>query len=113
MLKYSPTEGGEGEVMQITYQKQDGCIFQRQRNTTLPYKIGEITSMGWKVLNIEYEYKNKFYSERNYNILVSKDKQAIIKRKQTIELITKEFKTFTYYFIAVLIINLLKMLLGI
>lgn len=99
--------------MQITYQKNDGCIIQRQRNTTLPYKIGETTSMGWKVLNIEYEYKNKFYSEYNYNLQVNKDKRAFIKRKQTLEFITREFKTFSYYLIAVLIINLVKMLLGI
>lgn len=99
--------------MQITYQKNNGCIIQRQRNTPLQYKIGDITSMGWKVLNIEYEYNNKFYTEYNYNKLLNKDKQASIKKKQAIELCTREFKTFLYYFIAVLLINLLKMLIGI
>ena len=97
--------------MQITYQKNNGCIIQRQRNTALPYKIGETTSMGWKVLNIEYEFNNKFYPEYKYNILIHKSKQ--IKKKQAIELCTREFKTFLYYFIAVLLINLLKMLMGI
>lgn len=100
-------------MMQITYQKQNGCILKRLRTTELPYKIGEITSMGWKVLNIEYEYNNKFYSEYNYNKLLNKAKKASIKRKKTIELCTREFKTFLYYFIAVLVINLLKMLIGI
>ena len=99
--------------MQITYQKNNGCIIQRQRNTALPYKIGETTSMGWKVLNIEYEFNNKFYPEYKYNILIHKSKQASIKKKQAIELCTREFKTFLYYFIAVLLINLLKMLMGI
>lgn len=37
--------------MQITYQKKDGSVMQRFRNTILPYKIGDTTSMGWKVLN--------------------------------------------------------------
>ena len=100
-------------MVQVTYQKNNGCIFKRQRNTTLPYKIGDTTSMGWKVLNIEYEYNNKFYSEYNYNKLLNKDKQTSITKKQTIELITREFKTFLYYFIAGLLINLLKMLIGI
>lgn len=99
--------------MQITYQKQDGCIFQRQRNTTLPYRIGEITSMGWKVLNIEYQYKDKFYPEYKYNMLVQTDKKAIIKKKQTIELCTREFKTFIYCLISILLLNFLKLMLGI
>lgn len=100
-------------MMQITYQKNNGSIIKRLRHTTLPYKIGEMTSMGWIVLNIEYEYNNKFYSEHKYNMLIQKDKQAYIKRKQTIELCTREFKTFIYCFIAVLLINFLKILIGI
>lgn len=99
--------------MQITYQKQDGCIIQRQRKTMLPYKIGDTTSMGWKVLNIEFEYKNKFYSEYNYNMLIQNNRKASAKKKETLKLCTREFKTFIYYFIAVLLINLLKMLIGI
>lgn len=98
--------------MQITYQKENGCIFKRLRNTPLPYKVGEMTSMGWKVLNIEFEYKNKFYPEYQYNILIQKDRQAFIKRKQTRELYTREFKAFIYCFISILLLNLLKLMLG-
>ena len=58
--------------------------------------------MGWKVLNIEYEYNNKFYSEYNYNKLLNKAKQESIKKKQTIEICTREFKTFLYYLITFL-----------
>ena len=100
-------------MMQITYQKQNGCIIQRLRNTPLSYKIGEMTSMGWKVLNIEYQYKNNFYPEYKYNMLMQKDKNAFIKKKETIELLRNEFKTFIYCFIAVLLINFLKLILGI
>ena len=100
-------------MMQITYQKSNGCIIQRQRNTPLQYKIGDITSMGWKVLNIEYEYNNKFYPEYKYNMLMQNDKKAFIKKKQTIELCTREFKTFIYCFISILLLNLLKLMIGI
>lgn len=99
--------------MQITYQKNNGCIIYRKRNTPLQYKIGDTTSMGWKVLNIEYEYNNKFYPEYKYNILIHKYKQSSIKKKHILELITREFKTFIYYFIALILLNLLKMLIGI
>lgn len=100
-------------MVQITYQKRDGSIMQRYRNTDLPYKIGDETSMGWKVLNIEYKYNNNYYPVNEYNVLINKDKQKVIKRKQTREMLLREFKTFMYYCIALEIINLLKFILGI
>lgn len=99
--------------MQITYRKRDGNIIQRYRNTMLPYKIGEETSMGWKVLNIEYEYKNKYYSEYQYNMLINKKKQRCILKKQKTEELMQHLKAFMYYFIAVAIVNGLKYILGI
>lgn len=99
--------------MQITYQKRDGCIIQRLRNTMLPYKIGEITSMGWKVLNIEYLYNNKYYPEFEYYSIMHNNKQKYIKKKQLKELYMKEFKAFMYYLITIIILNCLKYMLGI
>lgn len=98
--------------MQITYQKRDGSIIQRYRNTNLPYKIGQETSMGWKVLNVEHEYKNKYYPEHKYSMLVQKKKQMCIKRKLARELYIKEFKTFLYYILAVILVNFVKTMLG-
>jgi hypothetical protein len=105
-------KGGGVEVMQITYQKKDGSIIQKYRNTTLPYKIGDDTSMGWKVLNVEYEFNGKYYPEYKYNLLLHKDRQMFIKRKLARELYIKEFKNFLYCILAMLVINALKMLLG-
>ena len=98
--------------MQITYQKRDGTILKRYRHTELPYKIGEETSMGWIVLNIEYEYENNYYPENEYNVLLNKKKQKLIKKKETKETFLREFKTFMYYCIALEVINLLKFILG-
>lgn len=99
--------------MQITYQKRDGNIIQRYRNTMLPYKIGQETSMGWKVLNIEYEYNNQYYPEYKYHMLINENKQRCLKKQQTKELFKREFKTIMYYFIAIGILNCLKFILGI
>lgn len=96
----------------ITYQKKDGSILKRYRSTELPYKIGEKTSMGWLVLNVEYEYNNKFYDKHQYNLLLHKKKQMCIKRKLVRELYIKEFKTFLYYILAVILVNFLKTMLG-
>lgn len=99
--------------MQITYRKNDGTIIQKYRKTVLPYNIGDMTSMGWIVLNIEYEYNNKFYPEYKYNILIEKDKKASTKKKEIKETCTKEAKTFIYCFIVVILISVLKNLFGI
>lgn len=100
-------------MIQVTYQKRDGDIIHRPRNTILPYKVGDTTSMGWKVLNIEYEYKNKYYPEYEYNVLIAKNRKKVIKIRETRDRILKEFKTLLYYFIVIIMYHYIKILLGI
>lgn len=83
-------------MLQITYQKRNGNIIKRLRKTLLPYKIGETTSMGWKVLNIEYEYNNKYYTHSEYNRLIYKDKQKRAKKHHIKELCSKSINTLLY-----------------
>ena len=99
-------------MMQITYQKNDGCIIQRTRNTMLPYKIGDTTSMGWKVLNIECKYKDQYYPLYKYSILIEKEKQQQLKKKKTIELFLNEIRTFFYCLVAVIIISFARIFFG-
>ena len=99
--------------MQITYQKRDGSIMQKFRNTMLPYKIGDSTSMGWKVLNIEYEYKGKYYPEYQYNMLIYKNKQRYMKRKQFKEQCISKTKTLLYYLLGYIILYYIKIRIGI
>ena len=100
-------------MIQVTYQKRDGDIIHRLRNTILPYKVGDTTSMGWKVLNIEYEYKNKYYPEYEYNVLIAKNRKRYVKIRETRDRILKEFKTLLYYFIVIIMYHYIKILLGI
>lgn len=93
--------------MQVTYQKRDGSIMQKLRNTTPPYEVGETTSMGWKVLNIEYEYRGKYYDYYDYSMMIYKNKQKAIKKREIKEFCfkkTKSFLDFIIYFILGLII---------
>lgn len=99
--------------MQVTYQKRDGTIMQRYRNTSLPYKIGDITSMGWKVLSIEYEYNGKFYSEHNYNMLIYEKHKKYVRQKQIKELCIKEAKALLHYCIMIIILYYILIRLGI
>ena len=96
-------------MIQITYQKNNGSIIQRYRNTVLPYRIGDTTSMGWKVLNIEYQFKDKYYPELEYNKMKYKQKKTLYKMNRVRELCTKELLNLLKCILAVLII---KYLLG-
>lgn len=94
-------------MVQITYQKRDGTIMQKLRKTTLPYEIGDITSMGWKVLNIEYEYRGKYYDYFDYSMIIHKNKKRIVKKREIKKLClikAKSFLNFIIYFILGLII---------
>ena len=99
--------------MQITYQKRDGSIIQKYRKTLPPYKVGETTSMGWKVLDIKYEYNGNYYPRTEYYMMLNKRKNKSIKAKQAKQLFAREVQKFLYYFIAVLIMSYLKTFLGI
>lgn len=61
-------------MFQITYQKRNGEIFNRIRNT-LPYEtIGEYTSMGWLIVDIKRKHGNKYYSSSEYHKIATKSK---------------------------------------
>lgn len=97
-------------MIQVTYQKRDGSIIYRLRNSIPPYRIGESTSMGWTVMNIEYQYKDKFYSEFDYAMLLYKKKQLVLKKQKIKELFLKEIKTILYYIIIMILLNLIHIL---
>lgn len=50
----------------ITYQKANGDILLRPRKAIYNMKIGDTTSMGWKVLNIHYLYEGNYYTYLDY-----------------------------------------------
>lgn len=99
-------------MMQITYQKRDGTTMKRLRNTMLPYSVGDTTSMGWKVISIEYEYKNKYYPEYEYRNLIYQSKKKLIRRRQIEERIMEKTKSLLYNFIMILILYYIKIRMG-
>lgn len=89
-------------MIQTTFLKGNGDIIERIRKTLPDYRIGEITSMGWKVLDIKYRYKNKWYSSIEYDRLIN---AAWTKTKKRIKL-KKNLIIFyrqLIYFVALLI----------
>lgn len=54
----------------VIYQKNNGDIIERIRNTKPEIEIGKETSMGWLIKDIKYQYKNNYYSYIDYKRLV-------------------------------------------
>lgn len=68
--------------MLVTYQKRNGDIIQRTVRNYPPYRVGETTCMGWKLLDIKQYYKGKYYSQMEYDRLIDKDYKKMKKQIQ-------------------------------
>ena len=51
----------------ITFQKNNGDIIMRPRLSCIDLSIGDETSMGWKVIDIHYQFSDgNYYHEEDY-----------------------------------------------
>lgn len=70
----------------VTYQKSNGEIFIRPYNYSAfasPKRVGEETSMGWKILDIHYKYNDNYYCYDDFMRIFQKE----IKEKKNKKLI--------------------------
>ena len=74
-------EGGDS-VVQVTWQKKNGEIVERYLHLYSTFKIGECNAWGWRVINIKYYFKGKYYPYSEYYNLLNK----IHKKEQNIAL---------------------------
>ena len=56
----------------VTYQKSNGEIFIRPYDFTFK-RVGDETSMGWKIIDIHYKYKDNYYCLEDYQRLFRKE----------------------------------------
>ena len=61
----------------ITYQKANGDIFYRPSQSMYGKKVGDETSMGWKILDIHYKYGDNYYCYRDFYKIAKKEKQTM------------------------------------
>lgn len=76
----------------IVYQKNNGKIFVRTYNQDRGKKIGDETSMGWKVLNVLYEFDGNYYQYHKYMRLLRNK----LKKKANKKRIRKAIKKAVY-----------------
>lgn len=89
-------------MIRITYQKRNGDIIKREVSCITTHKIGETTSMGWKILNIQYKYNGKWYSSSDYDKKVDyfwKLQMKIIAFKRNIGVFRKYLGNFFFLFL--------------
>lgn len=63
----------------ITYQKPNGEIIFRPRKSVYDRKVGDTTSMGWKVIDIHYRYNGNYYTYLDFMKLIRR-KESLKKR---------------------------------
>ncbi len=71
-------------MYKIIYEKQNGEVFERIRNTIPDTGIGQTTSMGWRILNIQYSFGNGYYDHAEYCRLMSKVRKPLLLRRRVI-----------------------------
>ncbi len=79
----------------ITYQKSNGEIFIRPYDYscfTITKKVGDETSMGWKILDIHYRHGNNFYCYQDFMRIFRKGFESELKMPKK----TKKKKLLTY-----------------
>ena len=74
----------------ITYQKGNGDIFFRGRKTLYGMRVGDETSMGWKVLNIHYKYEGNYYTIEDLRRIINGKSLKRKKEKKFLKYIIRQ-----------------------
>lgn len=82
-------------MVQTTYQKKNGELINKFTYINSAYKIGQTNGFGWKVVDIKYKFKDKYYPSYEYDNLVMKRNQ----RDAKINKIKRDIKNSYIYFI--------------
>lgn len=77
----------------ITYQKRNGDIFIRPYDFTLR-RIGDATSMGWKIIDIHYYYEGNYYCMQDYTRICKGKEIKPNFKKRAIKNIIKALKKY-------------------
>lgn len=89
-------------MYKITYQKRNGEVFDRIR-ATLPVKgIGDETSMGWTIMNVQFGLGSKYYDLREYQIKSRKQNN----RYRVLRNINRVLKRYSTTFALIILIPL-------
>ena len=75
----------------VTYKKKNGELVMRPYGLTFK-NVGDITSMGWEVVDIHYYYEGNYYCLQDFTMVYRKGKQALDKPKLKKRIVKKIIK---------------------
>lgn len=75
----------------VIYQKSSGELIYRTRVSRPNYKIGDKTSMGWKVLDIKNMYKGNTYTSYDYRQQIARKSLFFKIKNYMSDIRTKDF----------------------
>lgn len=76
----------------ITYQKSNGEIFIRPCKFDYGKRVGDETSMGWKILDIHYKHNDNYYCYTDFMRIFRDEMEKEIKEKRRKKLIKYAIK---------------------
>lgn len=92
-------------MVKVTWQKKNGEIIERNERYIAFYKIGQENAWGWKVINIQKLYKNKYIPADEYDRLVERKWRIERKIKNFINTFLKLYRELGYTLILIIIIR--------
>lgn len=97
-------------MLEMTYQKANGEVIQRIRNTYPSYRVGQTTSMGWKVLSIKYNYNGKYYPKSEYDKLIDRGFNKYKRINNLKRFIINVYRELVYCLILLILARVLELL---
>lgn len=76
----------------ITYQKGNGEVFIRPCKFDYGKRVGDETSMGWKILDIHYKHKDNYYCYEDFMRMFKEGIEKELKEKRRKKLIKYAIK---------------------
>ena len=89
----------------ITYKKRNGELIYRKR-MSLPGNIGQTTSMGWLIQDINYFYNGKYYSASDYYKLMNKHHNIVKSYRKLKEFIKNDLWKYALFVLYIPLITL-------
>lgn len=71
----------------ITYQKENGDILIRPCSSTYGKRVGDETSMGWKILDIHYKHGDNYYCYEDFMRIFRNEFEKELKERKKKKLI--------------------------
>ena len=98
-------------MVKTTYQRKNGELVDKITYFNSNYKIGQENGYGWKVVDITYLYKGKYYHVTEYDKLIDKSLKRSQLKTKIINRIKKTYRELGYIIILLTLMRIFEIVL--